>query len=145
MADRRCTSCIDQTDGTAASVHQICKASGVGMRLFGEALPLHPLLPKVAKLLDIAPLTLLFALGADFQLLGTTDASLDSIPLPADVQRANGGSRVYTIGEVVSGAVGCSVNLGAKEYIIPDHGLRHFHGTIQEQLERLLRTELKER
>ena len=86
---------MDLSDGLAADLRRLASASGVGARVWPEALPVHP---GAAGRLDLQ-----VAFGEDYQLLlSAPPQRRDAITALA----ARHGVRITRIGEVVSGGAG---------------------------------------
>lgn len=67
------TSMDDISDGLASEANEIASASGVGMRLYSQQIPLSSELRDAAVLLEKPPLDFALYGGEDFQLLFTVD------------------------------------------------------------------------
>ncbi len=65
------TSADDISDGLASEAHEIAKASGVGIRLYADRIPLSSQLTAAAVLLGKPPLDYALYGGEDFQLVFT--------------------------------------------------------------------------
>ncbi|MEU5068826.1 thiamine-phosphate kinase [Streptomyces virginiae] len=90
------TACQDTSDGLKATVEQIMRASGVGFRVFEEAVPLDPAVQMTADLMGVEPLALAMSASSDFQLAFTI--------APADLEDcredfAEAGLEFHVIGE----------------------------------------------
>lgn len=66
---------IDISDGLGADVHRLCSASGVGLTLFPERIPVAPEAADLAEKLHFEPWMFAFGGGGDFQFLVTTAPS----------------------------------------------------------------------
>jgi len=71
---RIATSMIDVSDGTVSDVGHICEASGVGVRLWADALPISPATRAVAEALGKDPLEWALHGGEDYELIFTAPA-----------------------------------------------------------------------
>jgi thiamine-monophosphate kinase len=91
----RCTSMMDQTDGVGQTLLELAEASKVAMQLDRHALPLHPVVRKVAMATGRDAYDLALAAGADLQLVGTV-----SPDAPAALSFAH---ELTIIGRVVEG------------------------------------------
>jgi thiamine-monophosphate kinase len=66
-----CTSCIDNSDGIAASLDEISEASGVSFRLYPDSLVIADAVSYVASSVKQNPLELLLGAGGDFRIIAT--------------------------------------------------------------------------
>lgn len=66
-----CTSCIDNTDGIFASLRELSNASEVGFNVVSGCIRIPPCVQEVAKYVEMDPLNLALAGGADFRLIGS--------------------------------------------------------------------------
>jgi thiamine-monophosphate kinase len=85
---------IDTSDGLSTDLGHICKASGVGAKVFAEKIPLVRMLPDLQRL-GLDPLRLAIDGGEDYELLFTMPKRLAS-RLPYQVE----GIPITTIGEI---------------------------------------------
>ena len=69
--NRAASSCIDLSDGLADGVARIAEASGVGMLIDGDALPITPETRAWFELQGVDPLTQAITRGDDYELLFT--------------------------------------------------------------------------
>lgn len=67
------TSCMDLSDGLAEAAHAICAASGVGMDIRKEFLPVEPHVDAIADRLGLDRDGLVMYWGGDYELLFTFD------------------------------------------------------------------------
>jgi thiamine-monophosphate kinase len=65
------TSMIDISDGLASEVLHLCKASGLGARIFEEKIPIDRMTYETAREFDIDPITVQLNGGEDYELLFT--------------------------------------------------------------------------
>lgn len=75
------TAMMDLSDGVATDLHRLCRASGVGAIVDGDAVPLHPTVANGLRWLDEDTRDpLLFALtgGEDFELLFTAPPTAEA-------------------------------------------------------------------
>ncbi|WP_433586452.1 thiamine-phosphate kinase [Microbacterium hydrocarbonoxydans] len=80
------TSCQDTSDGLRATVEQIERASGVGIEIDPEAVPVDETVAAVAELAGIPALDIVFGGSVDFRLLFTVSGGArDDIPDSATV------------------------------------------------------------
>jgi thiamine-monophosphate kinase len=66
-----CTSCIDNSDGIAASLDEISEASGVSFKLYPDSLVIAEAVSYVASSVNLSPLELLLGAGGDFRIIAT--------------------------------------------------------------------------
>jgi thiamine-monophosphate kinase len=98
LVEHRCaTAMIDTSDGLSTDLGRICKASGVGARLFAEKIPLVSV-PSELKRLGLDPMRLALDGGEDYELLFTVPQRLAWL-LP----RKEAGVPVSVIGEITHG------------------------------------------
>lgn len=71
------TSCQDTSDGLRATIEQISAASGVGFEVDLAAVPIHPVVARVAALTGADELALVFGASVDFRLLFTARVDAD--------------------------------------------------------------------
>lgn len=71
VEERRCTSCMDNTDGIGQSLSELAEASAACFVLDEEALEIPALVSKIARELGTDRLTVALGPGADFSLVGT--------------------------------------------------------------------------
>ena len=119
---------IDVSDGLAAEIHHLCRASGVGARLYEAAFPIDDETRAVAaRFGDDAPVYALFG-GEDYELLFTMPEA-DLVKLPPQ--------GLFTpIGRVVEAGDGVLVQTEEGDEIpLEAGGFDHF-GTASEQADR---------
>jgi thiamine-monophosphate kinase len=69
------TACVDVSDGLSIDLHRLCRASGVGARIYESALPLAPALLSWERAFGREPLERALGGGEDYELLfSTSDA-----------------------------------------------------------------------
>jgi thiamine-monophosphate kinase len=86
---RAATACIDLSDGLAEGARQLAAASGVGMVLEADAIPVHPAARRLFAARGRDPITAALAGGDDYELL-LTAAPKRRGALAAAVRRAPG-------------------------------------------------------
>ena len=64
---------IDLSDGLGIDAHRLANSSKVGLELWAEGIPLHPLVKEVSDSLAIDPLKFAFGFGGDGQFLFCAD------------------------------------------------------------------------
>jgi thiamine-monophosphate kinase len=95
------TALIDTSDGIATDLYHICRASGVGARIPGAAVPVSPRVTAAAPHLGCDPLDLALFGGEDYLLLFTAQPEVAQ-RLPASFARA-GLTAPLPLGQIVSG------------------------------------------
>jgi thiamine-monophosphate kinase len=69
-----CTACMDVTDGLGQSLAEIAEASGVGLDIDADAVPIHPLALEVCDAMGLDRFDVAFGIGLDLKLLVTIAA-----------------------------------------------------------------------
>jgi thiamine-monophosphate kinase len=87
---------MDNTDGVYQSFLEICQINDVSIEFDFEKLPIHEVSYKVAKMINKDICDIIFAAGADFQLLGTI-----SEKTPKSLRESFKQSKYSEIGKVV--------------------------------------------
>ncbi|MFQ6012479.1 MAG: thiamine-phosphate kinase [Thermoplasmata archaeon] len=118
-ASRGVSSCIDSSDGLAASLGQLSEASGVAFRVDYEQLPQAPPLSELD--VETRKETLLFQ-GGDFELLFT--CQLDQWAAVRE-SLSELGTRATAIGEVLE-ARDNLLQVGGQEEVLDARGYEHF-------------------
>lgn len=95
------TSMIDISDGLSSEVKHICKASGVGVRIYEERIPLDSETKAMAEELHMNPLVAALNGGEDYELLFT-------VPL-ADHEKIKNHPDITVIGHVVDANEGTKI------------------------------------
>jgi thiamine-monophosphate kinase len=91
---RYATSMIDTSDGLSTDLSHICKASGVGARVWAEKIPTVRMPPELSSL-KLSPLDLAIHGGEDYELLFTVPGKFSS-RLPCEIAEIP----VTVIGEI---------------------------------------------
>ena len=65
---------LDISDGVGMDLWRLGKASGVGLSIDGDSIPVGPLAKKTALKFDIDPLAFVFSTGGDWQFAFSSDA-----------------------------------------------------------------------
>ncbi len=117
LADLGAGACVDVSDGLFPELQAICKASGVGMVIDEDALPLAPGVPT-----DEA-LRYAYGGGEDFELVFTAGSGFDIA-----AATAAGGVSLRQIGEVADQAQGLLVRRGGRLQPLVARGYQHFSG-----------------
>ncbi|MEN3041671.1 MAG: thiamine-phosphate kinase [Bacteroidia bacterium] len=86
------TSMIDLSDGLAAGLHALAKASGYGMHVYLERLPFHEQTQRVAELYEMPLTAFLLYGGEEYELLFT-------IPI-SDYEKVKNEPQIHIIGYV---------------------------------------------
>jgi thiamine-monophosphate kinase len=95
------TALIDTSDGIATDLYHICRASGVGARIPGGAVPVSPRVTAAAPHLGCDPLDLALFGGEDYLLLFTAKPAV-ATRLPESFARA-GLAAPLPLGQIVPG------------------------------------------
>jgi thiamine-monophosphate kinase len=74
LAQHGVTTAIDISDGLAADIAHICEASGIGVNIEAESLPIQPEVAMIATLAGRQPQELALFGGEDYELLFTVPA-----------------------------------------------------------------------
>ena len=120
--NRAAHACVDLSDGLADGLRQIAAASGVGIRLDAESLPIHPEARAWFESADDDPVTAALAGGDDYELVFTAPPRLTG--RLRHVRRQIGDLAVTPIG-VVTREKDVRVSRGGREEPLPE-GFVHF-------------------
>lgn len=111
----------DISDGVAREAREIAAASGVGMRLRADALPLSAALCEAARLLGTPPSEFALFGGEDYELLFTLERRQY-----AQLCTARPTLHTTVIGEVTVQAGLVELEMDGKVVELPDRGYTHF-------------------
>jgi len=118
---------IDISDGLGMDAHHLADASDVGLEIYSETIPLHPLVHKVAALRNLEPGRLAFGFGGDGQFLFAVEPEHEALAVTA------GGTK---IGRVLASGRRKLITVNG-ESALPGFGHEDFTG--EPSIERLLR------
>lgn len=90
---------MDISDGLSTDLTRLCKASGVGARIYAERIPSVAIPESPREISELAPLKLALHGGEDYGLLFTVPKRLES-----QIPRTFGRTRITPIGEIVRGS-----------------------------------------
>jgi thiamine-monophosphate kinase len=111
LSDQKHGAGMDVSDGLARDLHRLCRASGVGAAIDGEALPLPARFRDLCGMIEADPLALALGGGEDYVLLFT---------LPAGIEPPEG----RRIGTIVKGRR-LTIAREGKRSTLPDVGWDH--------------------
>lgn len=94
----RPTSMIDISDGLASEAIHLCRASGLGVRIYDDKLPIDPTTYQVARDFTLDPTTCALNGGEDYELLFTVAQS--------DFEKIKGNPSLSIIGHMTEAANG---------------------------------------
>ena len=103
VGTRRVHAMMDLSDGFGADLPKLCKASGVGVVVYAESLPISDELRRVADKLGISAIELAASGGEDFELLMTV--APDDVEHVIRAVNEQTKTPVTEIGEIVAGPV----------------------------------------
>lgn len=126
LASGDCSSCMDMTDGAGQSLRELAEASNVSIEIDYSKLPINPIVHKVAKLLNSSVEKIVFGIGLDLELLGTTRTTSHSLS-----------SRLKYFGRVVGGGPGAVIDYGTRKGPIPVSGWQHFTGSAMDKVRQM--------
>jgi thiamine-monophosphate kinase len=99
------TAMIDLSDGLSLDLARLCRESGVGARVIAAAVPVHPSLVELARVLPgVEPLRLAMEGGEDFELLATMPPESVGPASATLVERF--GTRLTDLGEILDAGQG---------------------------------------
>jgi thiamine-monophosphate kinase len=121
----RATAMIDLSDGLSSDLLHLCEASGVGVRLWAERLPVSEAVYEVARQSGEAALELALAGGEDFELCFTApEGAAEALAKRVESET---GTPVAIVGEILPAAAGCTLVLpGNEEVALEARGWEHF-------------------
>lgn len=118
------TAMDDVSDGLAAELREICRASGVGCRVRAEGIPVDYRVRRVAALANHDPLDWAFSGGEDFELVFTVPPDLAR---GVEEKLAAAGEECRCIGEVIPAEKGMVLELaGGRCVPLEARGYDHF-------------------
>lgn len=113
------TAMIDISDGLASDILHIAKASGVGVILEEEGIPIHHTAQQLALTFRLDPTTCALSGGEDYELLFTVS--------PKDLDKVRFMPDIYIAGEIVPVEEGYHLHTkGGKRHPITAQGWDHF-------------------
>ncbi len=113
---------IDVSDGLAADLPKLCKASGVGAVVYADKLPISDDLREVAEKLCVNAVELAASGGEDFELLMTV--APENVERVAKAVRDRTSTPVTEIGQIAEGAVEIALPDGTRKPL--KGGWEHF-------------------
>jgi thiamine-monophosphate kinase len=111
---------MDLSDGLSTDLHRLCRASGVGARVYAEKIPAVAL-PGGLRALKLDALTLALHGGEDYGLLFTVPKRW-----AARIPKNFRGTPLTRIGEIVSGRAVTLIDQNGKSSPLPPRGWDHF-------------------
>lgn len=115
------TAMMDISDGLSTDLTRLCKASGVGARIYSDQVPAVSVPESLQKRARLDALTLALHGGEDYGLLFTAPARIASRVPPI-----SGRTRVTRIGEIVSGSGVKLIDAKGKASTLAPGGWDHF-------------------
>jgi len=92
---------IDISDGLASEILHICKASGVGCKLYEDKIPIDPMTYETAREFGLDPTVCALSGGEDYELLFTVPQS--------NYDKLKGQLDISIIGHITEAAAGCEM------------------------------------
>ena len=120
---RIATSMIDVSDGTVSDMGHICEASGAGVRLWANSLPISPATRAVALALGEDPLEWALHSGEDYELIFTAPA--DKAEELAALVEEETTTPVTIIGEIIEEGMSLMLPSG-ESFPLEPRGWDHF-------------------
>jgi thiamine-monophosphate kinase len=118
------TAMNDISDGLASELHEIAKASKVGIKIYEERIPISKQTIAVAKKLESFPLNYALFGGEDYELLFTVPAN-KSQEIKERVEKGLG-TKISIIGEISSENLGVELITSQKKIKLEKEGYNHF-------------------
>lgn len=112
------TSMIDISDGLASEILHLCKASGLGARIYEEKLPIDQSTYEVAREFDLDPITVQLNGGEDYELLFTMPQE--------DYEKLRNHPDISVIGYMEAGSAAVMVTKQGNEVALQAQGWKHF-------------------
>lgn len=114
---------IDISDSLASEVAHLCRESGVGAELWGEAVPIAPEVPRIAQALGQSPLNLALYGGEDYELLfAVNPAGWERVK----VEMAELGTPVTAIGRFTASPRKIELTVSGRRQPLASSGYDHF-------------------
>lgn len=123
---RWATAMMDISDGLALDLSRMCAASGVGVCLDAEALPVDPALRALAERLDEDAVALALGGGEDYELLVAVPP--DRAPAQVAILQSEAGTPAAVVGVFTPPAEGRTVVHRGVRRPLPAGGWDHFRG-----------------
>lgn len=95
------TAMIDISDGLSSEIIHICKASGVGARIYEEKIPIDPMVYKLCDEFNLTTTTVALNGGEDYELLFSIDVK--------DHEKIKGNPNMTVIGHIVEEGEGINL------------------------------------
>lgn len=111
------SSATDITDGLVSELGELMDASGTGMRIYEESLPIGEEVPEIASILGMDPLELALYYGEDFELVFTAH--------PTGIEELSTMMDIHVIGEVTGGGGIEMVDKDGATYKLHVRGYEH--------------------
>ena len=115
------SSMMDISDGLSTDLTRLCKASGVGARIYADQMPLVAVPRSLPQIAELAPLTLALHGGEDYGLLFTVPRQAAS-----RIPKSFGRTRITRIGEIVRGSGVRMISPDGKVSSLAPGGWDHF-------------------
>lgn len=119
LASGSCSACMDVTDGLRQSLVELGAASNVAFAVSAEDLPIAPVARRVADLLGVDVMELVFGIGLELELLTTVRPGPNGLPPALS-------SSLYVFGRAVSGPSSFLEGRNGERLPIPGTGWQHF-------------------
>ena len=116
----RATSMIDLSDGLSGDLMHVCRASGVGARIFADRIPFHKNLLSVTDSLE-EKLNLALSGGEDFELLFTVNPKKNF-----RIENTSKINHFFRIGEVTANTEIIELIIGDETRVLQTKSFRHF-------------------